>query len=53
MTPSAIQLDLTGVDLGSVLAETVRLAGLCMGVIISFIGFRKGFSFVKKQLKGA
>lgn len=46
-------IDLTGVDLTAVLDEVVNLVPTVLPVIIGFIAFRKGLSFVKGALKGA
>jgi hypothetical protein len=46
-------IDLTGVDLSAVLDEVVNLVPTVLPVIIGFIAFRKGLSFVKGALKGA
>lgn len=46
-------IDLTGVDLTAVLDEVVNLVPTVLPVIIGFIAFRKGLSFVKDALKGA
>jgi len=46
-------IDLTGVDLSAVLDEVVTLVPTVLPVIIGFIAFRKGLSFVKGALKGA
>jgi hypothetical protein len=46
-------IDLTGVDLTSVLDEVVALVPVLLPVIIGFIAFRKGLGFVKSALKGA
>ncbi|NLK92386.1 MAG: hypothetical protein GX273_04525 [Bacteroidales bacterium] len=46
-------IDLTGIDLTAVLDEVVGLLPTVLPVIIGFIAFRKGLSFVKRALKGA
>lgn len=46
-------IDLTGVDLSAVLDEVVALIPVVLPVIIGFIAFRKGLSFIKGTLKGA
>jgi len=46
-------IDLTGIDLTAVLDEVVALVPTVLPVIIGFIAFRKGLSFVKGALKGA
>ena len=46
-------IDLTGIDLTAVLDEVVGLLPTVLPVIIGFIAFRKGLSFVKGALKGA
>jgi len=46
-------IDLTGIDLSAVLDEIVALIPVVLPVVISFIAFRKGFSFIKRSLKGA
>ena len=46
-------IDLTGVDLSAVLDEVINLVPTVLPVIIGFIAFRKGLSFVKGALKGA
>lgn len=46
-------IDLTGVDLSAVLDEVASLVPTVLPVIIGFIAFRKGLSFVKNALKGA
>lgn len=46
-------IDLSGVDLTAVLDEITGLLPTVLPVIISFIAFRKGLSFLKKALKGA
>lgn len=46
-------IDLTGVDLSAVLDEIVGLLPVVLPVIIGFIAFRKGLSFIKSALKGA
>lgn len=46
-------IDLQGIDLTAVLDEVVGLLPTVLPVIIGFIAFRKGLSFVKKALKGA
>lgn len=46
-------INLTGVDLTAVLDEVVNLVPTVLPVIIGFIAFRKGLSFVKGALKGA
>ncbi len=46
-------IDLTGIDLTAVLDEVVGLLPTVLPVIIGFIAFRKGISFVKRALKGA
>lgn len=44
---------LTNVDLTLVLDEVKSLVPIVLPVIIGFIAFRKGISFVKNALKGA
>jgi len=46
-------IDLTGIELTAVLDEVVGLLPTVLPVIIGFIAFRKGLSFVKRALKGA
>jgi len=46
-------LNLTGVDLMSVLDEVISLVPVVLPAIIGFIGLRKGLQFVKSALKGA
>lgn len=46
-------IDLTGVDLTSVLDEVTGMLPVVLPVIIAFIAFRKGIAFLKNQLKGA
>ncbi|NMD38393.1 MAG: hypothetical protein GYA87_06930 [Christensenellaceae bacterium] len=46
-------IDLTGIDLTAVLDEVTGLLPTVLPVIIGFIAFRKGISFVKRALKGA
>ncbi len=46
-------IDLTGIELNAVLDEVVGLLPTVLPVIIGFIAFRKGLSFVKRALKGA
>ena len=46
-------IDLTGINLTSVLDEVVALVPTILPVIIGFIAFRKGLGFVKSALKGA
>ena len=52
MEPTTM-INLTGVDLMSVLDEVVALVPVVLPAIIGFIGLRKGLSFVKSALKGA
>ncbi len=46
-------IDLTDIELTAVLDEVVGLLPTVLPVIIGFIAFRKGISFVKRALKGA
>ena len=46
-------IDLTGIQLTAVLDEVVGLLPTVLPVVIGFIAFRKGLSFVKGALKGA
>ena len=46
-------IDLTGIQLTAVLDEVVGLLPTVLPVVIGFIAFRKGLSFVKGTLKGA
>ncbi len=46
-------IDLTGIQLTAVLDEVVALVPVVLPVIIGFIAFRKGLSFVKGALRGA
>ena len=46
-------IDLQGIDLTAVLNEIQALIPVVLPVVISFIAFRKGFSFIKRSLKGA
>lgn len=46
-------INLEGIDLTAVLDEVVGLLPTVLPVIIGFIAFRKGLSFVKRALKGA
>jgi hypothetical protein len=50
MTP---MFDLTGVNLGGVLDGIKELLPTVIPVVISFIGFRKGYAFLKRSLRGA
>lgn len=44
---------LVAADLVGVLTEIKALVPILIPVIVGFIAFRKGFAFVKSQLKGA
>lgn len=46
-------IDLTGVNLAAVLDEITALVPTVLPVVISFIAFRKGLSFIKSALRGA
>ncbi|WP_313150965.1 hypothetical protein [Lysinibacillus capsici] len=46
-------MDLTGVDFTIILDEVKDMAKIAIPVVLAFIGFRKGYGFLKKQLKGA
>ena len=46
-------INLEGIDLTAVLDEIVSLIPVVLPVVIGFIAFRKGFSFIKSSLKGA
>ena len=46
-------IDLTGVDLSSVLDGIKGLVPTVLPVVISFIAFRKGYAFLKRSLRGA
>lgn len=46
-------IDLTGVDLSSVLSGITDMLPTVLPVVIGFIAFRKGIQFLKGQLKGA
>lgn len=46
-------IDLTGIELTSVLDEVKNLVPVVLPVVISFIAFRKGLAFVKRALRGA
>ena len=46
-------IDLTSVELTSVLDEVKNLVPVVLPVVISFIAFRKGLAFVKRALRGA
>lgn len=52
-TPTTPAIDLTGVDLGAVLSSITDMLPIILPVVIGFIAFRKGLSFLKSQLKGA
>lgn len=46
-------LDLTGVDMSAVLDEVLAVVPTVLPVVIGFIGFRKGYSFVINALRAA
>ena len=46
-------INLEGIDLTAVLDEILSLIPVVLPVVIGFIAFRKGFSFIKSSLKGA
>ena len=46
-------INLEGIDLTAVLDEIVALIPVVLPVVIGFIAFRKGFSFIKRSLRGA
>lgn len=46
-------LDLSGIDLASVLDEILAIVPVVLPVVIGFIAFRKGYAFLKSALKGA
>jgi hypothetical protein len=46
-------IDLTGIDLTAVLDQVLALVPTVLPVVIGFIAFRKGYSFLKSALKGA
>lgn len=43
----------TGLDLTVVLDELMKIVPIAIPVVLSFLGFRKGYAFLKKQIKGA
>jgi hypothetical protein len=47
------QIDLTGIDFTIVLAEVLAMVPIILPVIIGFIAFRKGYSFLIGALRGA
>lgn len=53
MEVTGLMIDLTGVDLTTVLDEITGMLPVILPVIIGFIAFRKGIAFLKQQLKGA
>jgi len=46
-------IDLALIDLTAVLDEVLALVPVVLPVIIGFIAFRKGISFLKESLHGA
>jgi len=46
-------IDLSGVNLTSILDEVTSLVPQVLPVIIGFTALRKGLSFLKKALRGA
>lgn len=46
-------MDLTGVDFTIILDEVLKIVPIVLPVVLAFVGFRKGYGFLKKQLKGA
>lgn len=46
-------IDLTDIDLMGVLGEIKTLMPKVLPVVVAFIGFRKGYGFLKSALKGA
>lgn len=46
-------INLEGIELSAVLDEVIALVPIVLPVVIGFLAFRKGYSFVKKAIKGA
>lgn len=44
---------LSGVDFGIILDGMLDVVPIVIPVVLGFIAFRKGYAFVKKQVKGA
>lgn len=45
--------DWSAVDLGGIWTEFLKVVPLAIPVVLGFIGFRKGYGWLKSQLKGA
>jgi hypothetical protein len=53
MDTSALKTALSGVDFSVVLDGVIELVPIVIVPVLGFIAFKKGFAFVKKQIKGA
>jgi hypothetical protein len=53
MTATTLKDALTGVDFSVVLDGVIALVPIVIVPVLGFIAFKKGFAFVKKQIKGA
>lgn len=53
METNSLVSALSGVDFGIILDQVLAIMPLVIPVVLAFIGFRKGYAFLKKQIKGA
>ena len=46
-------MDWSTLDLNSVFNSVISVVPYAIPVVLAFIGFKKGYAFLKKQIKGA
>jgi hypothetical protein len=52
VTPLAT-MDWATIDLNGVFNSVIAVVPYAIPVVVAFLGFKKGYSFLKKQIKGA
>jgi hypothetical protein len=53
METNTLVSKLTGVDFSIILDGMLDIVPIVIPVVLGFIAFRKGYTFLKKQIKGA
>lgn len=53
METNALVDALSGVDFGIILDSVLAIMPIVIPVVLAFLGFRKGYAFLKRQIRGA
>jgi hypothetical protein len=53
MTPAVPTIDWSTIDFTSIFSTFMSAVPYAIPVVIAFIAFKKGYGFIKKQVKGA